>query len=231
MRDQFPQKDVMLLPGVGAGQFNQARQHARHLHHGQALPLLAGFGDFQLHDGVEGFVKQLGKRMRGIQAQRREHRTHLLTIKTVRPRQVGPGKVVQSRKANPVGGQGRTQLLAPAGVLAPDQNAYFAVDGLQGFGGREAIRASLGRGAFDLLFEAGDPGFKELVQIGAEDAEELHAFQQRGGWIKGLLQHTMVELQPAHLPVEQVFGTNSWGWSGHFKSLSRRQGCWERDKF
>ena len=33
--------------------------------------------------------------------------------------------------------------------------------------------------AFDLLLEAGDAHLEELVQVRADDAEELHPFQQR----------------------------------------------------
>ena len=69
--------------------------------------------------------------------------------------------------------------------------ADLAMDGLQGLRRGEAIRASLGGRAFDLLFEARDAGFKEFVQIGAEDAKEFDSFQQRRGRVERLLEDAL----------------------------------------
>lgn len=211
MGDQFPHEEIILLVGIGAGQFDQARQHAGHLHHRQALASLAGFGDFQLHHGVKRFVDQPWEWMSGVQTQRCEHRAGLGAIKIVHPSQIGRGKLLEARKANTAFGQFREQLLAPAGVLARNQKADLALNGLQGLRGRETIRAAFGGGAFDLLFKTGHSGFEELIQIGAENAKELNSFQQRHGRVQGLLQDALIELQPTQLPVEQVFGDGAGG--------------------
>src|SRR5439155_4550528 len=44
----------------------------------------------------------------------------------------------------------------------------------------------------------------ELVQVGAEDAEELEALQQRIGPVAHFLQHPAVEAEPGEFPVEIV---------------------------
>jgi hypothetical protein len=83
------------------------------------------------------------------------------------------------------------------------------MDGLQGFRRGQSIRAALDDGAFHLLFEAGHPDFKKLVEVGAERAKELDPFQQRRGRVQGLFQHALVELQPAQFAIEQVLPVQS----------------------
>ena len=45
----------------------------------------------------------------------------------------------------------------------------------------------------DLLLEAADPLHEELVEIGADDREELDPLEQRGARVLGLVQHAPVE--------------------------------------
>ena len=60
------------------------------------------------------------------------------------------------------------------------------------------------RVAFDLLFQSGDPHLEEFIEIGADDAEELQPFQQRIGGVQRLVEHALVEFQPAQLAIEKV---------------------------
>ena len=76
----------------------------------------------------------------------------------------------------------------------------------------QAVGRAFDGGAFDLLFEAGDADFEELVQVGAEDAEELDALEQGRGRVQRLLQDALIELQPAQLAVEEVFRRHLGAW-------------------
>ena len=95
------------------------------------------------------------------------------------------------------------QLFAPAGILVMDHPPDAFLHGAQRFGGRQPVVAAAGDAAFNLLFEAGHAHLEELVEIGAGDAKELEPFQQGSGGIARLLQHPLVEFQPAQFAVEK----------------------------
>ena len=50
----------------------------------------------------------------------------------------------------------------------------------------------------------GDAHLEELIQVGADDAEELHPLQQRVLRVQRLLQHAVIKLQPAQLPIDEM---------------------------
>ena len=54
----------------------------------------------------------------------------------------------------------------------------------------------------DLLLEAGDPHLEELVEVAAEDAEELEPLEQRRPGVERLVQHAAVELEPGELAID-----------------------------
>src|SRR5262249_48201156 len=59
-----------------------------------------------------------------------------------------------------------------------------------------------GDAGLDLLLDAADADHEELVQVGAEDGQELEALQKGHLRVLGLFEYAAVELQPAQLPVE-----------------------------
>src|SRR5215813_4428647 len=72
-------------------------------------------------------------------------------------------------------------------------------------GGRgQAIRAGGHVAGAKLPFEIGDPDHEELIEIRAEDREELHPFQEGNARILRLLEDTAVELEPGELAIDQV---------------------------
>ena len=85
MSNQVAHKDIMLLAGVGARQFDQAREHARDFDQSQTLASLRSLGGFHLHDEVEGLVGQFRKRMGGVQPQRSQDRPDLRAVKAAPP--------------------------------------------------------------------------------------------------------------------------------------------------
>src|SRR5262252_10843399 len=71
-----------------------------------------------------------------------------------------------------------------------------------------------------LAAKAGDPNHVELVEVRAEDREELDALEQRNARVECLLQHSRVERQPAEFSIEeQRGGTNV----DHGFSLGRKR--------
>ena len=98
------------------------------------------------------------------------------------------------------------QHRADAGVLFVDHAVDAAADGRQLLGGRHAreiAAADFGRPA---AHQSGHPDQEELVQIRADDGQELEPLQQGQFLGQPLLQHAVVELQPAQLAVEEQVG-------------------------
>ena len=71
-----------------------------------------------------------------------------------------------------------------------------------------------------LLLEPANALHEELIEVGADDGQELEPLQQRVSRVLGLVQHTAVELQPGELTVQvqrgivQINGFRSAGF--HF---------------
>ena len=103
---------ILIPPLVLAREPDHRRQHARRLHNGQMAEILAAGFHFQLHDDVERFVEQLGKRMHRINGQRRQDRPHLAAIKILEPFQIHLVQFGGFEKADAVALQPGRQLLA-----------------------------------------------------------------------------------------------------------------------
>src|SRR5207253_6649365 len=69
---------------------------------------------------------------------------------------------------------------------------------------RQPVETPLHGVALHLLLEASDPDLKELVEVRAGDAEKLDSLQQGRGDVQRLVEHALVEFQPAQLAVEEV---------------------------
>ena len=67
-----------------------------------------------------------------------------------------------------------------------------------GSGGRDA--------RLELLVHARDPDHEKLVEVRAEDGEELHALEERKPAVAGLVEDPGVELQPRELAVDEQAG-------------------------
>ena len=84
------------------------------------------------------------------------------------------------------------------------------VDQLEAVGDLLLRRAAVGRDRVelraDLLLEAADPLLEELVEVRADDREELHALEQRHALVLGLVQHAPAEVQVGQLAVEVELG-------------------------
>ena len=70
-------------------------------------------------------------------------------------------------------------------------------------GGRQAVRAPRVDPSVDLVVHAGHPHHEELVQVGDEDGQELHALHQRERLVLGQLEHAIVEVEPGELAVRR----------------------------
>ena len=102
--------------------------------------------------------------------------------------------------------QEREQLLAPVMRLAGDHLQHALMDCGERLRRGSAVSGGLREAALHLLFEAGHPDLEKLVQIRADDAEELHPLEQGVPRVDRLVEHALVELQPAELSGNIVRG-------------------------
>ena len=93
-------------------------------------------------------------------------------------------------------------MLIPAIVLVGDQTLTDTLDTSQLFLWAETIRAAFDHAGLNLLKEASHTYFKEFIQVGANEGEKLHTFQERIIRRLGLFQHAPIKGQPAQLAVE-----------------------------
>src|SRR5882672_7011175 len=81
---------------------------------------------------------------------------------------------------------------------------HAADNGAQRLRGRQSVEAALGLAAFDLLLQSRHAHLEEFVEVGTDDGEEFEPFEQGVRGIESLVEHTLVEFQPAQLAVEEV---------------------------
>jgi hypothetical protein len=141
--------------------------------------------------------------MAGIDSQGREHREDPLLEGLHEELLVVGVELVPAREADPLIGEGRHHLVEeqPLESLHQGLHAHSNLEQLLGRG------AAVGRGAPDpgrhLLLEAGHPHLEELIEVLAEDGEELGPLEQRHVAAVGQREHPGVEVEPGQLPVQE----------------------------
>src|SRR6266513_4252418 len=134
--------------------------------------------------------------------------------------------LVEPHALDPAGSQPRQHVGSEDAILLGDELVHPAFDGGELLGGREAVGPVVLRldPGVHLLLQAGHPDLEELVQVGAEDREELEALEPRVRRVGRLIQHAGVELEPGELAVQVVIRrVGGHGALGHGCFLGRDQ--------
>ena len=98
---------------------------------------------------------------------------HQFAVKEIRqPRELRFIPMGAAHEVNVFLAQCRNQLFIQQFVLAFDQCVCGGIDLLQGYCGRQAIRADGGHVQLQLLFQAGNTDFKKLIHIRAGNAQK-----------------------------------------------------------
>jgi len=144
--------------------------------------------------------------MRRVNRQRCQHRPHLRPEILHQPGQVWQLQLGHVEYANPIFRQGRHQILPPASILVVNHLADPLSHRLEGLGSGQPVHAALDSVALNLLLYPGDANLEEFVEVRTDDAKELQPLQQ---WILGverLVQHALIELQPAQFTIDELSG-------------------------
>ncbi|SPU54099.1 Uncharacterised protein [Bordetella trematum] len=88
-------------------------------------------------------------------------------------------------------------------VLPVHQRVHGALHFLEGFVRGPPVRADHFGILSLLFFQAGNPDFEELIQIGADDTHVAQPLKQGRGGVLGHRQHSFVELEQRQLAIQQ----------------------------
>jgi hypothetical protein len=97
--------------------------------------------------------------------------------------------------------QRRPQPIVPAGGLIPLHAQRPLPHGRQLLADREAVDRHRLQPRAPLLEQRRDPHHEELVEVGADDGEELDPFEKGVIPVESLIEDPLVERQPAELAV------------------------------
>ena len=198
--DDAGQQHEALLPlrHQPLGQGDDAWQHPRDAHDGDVVVAAESVHAAQTHDEIQRLVGDLREGVRGVQADGHQQRAHLTAEEIGHPLTlVGIAVGVVEDEDARVVQLGRHHLVEDL-VLIFDQAVRLPRD-LGDVGGVDA-----GAGRARGLDDIGVADFKELVEVGRDDADVTQAFQQRDIFPLGLGQHAAVEFEDGLLAAEQL---------------------------
>ena len=181
---------------------NPAWEGLRHLHAGEML--VAVFGLAKLHRQREREVRDVRERMARIDRERRQHGEYVRLEERVHRLALGGGELRHRQQAHAVRAQRGQQQLVQAAARLLQQVADAALDRVELLPCGEPVGRRLLHARRHLPAQAGNAHHVELVEVRAEDREELQPFEQRVTLVERLRQHARVELEPRELAVQEV---------------------------
>jgi hypothetical protein len=221
------QRAVAALAARRPAQGHQPRQRVGHLQPREALvPLRVAHDDGK----VQAQVRDVRKRVAGVHRQRREDRVDHLAEVAVG---AGPLRGVQARIVEDVdafAAQPGQQLAAQEALGRRIQLDREPADGGQFLARRHARGRRGGDAGQDLPADAGHAHHEELVEIRAEDGQELGALEERVPFVLRLFEHATLELEQAELAVDvqpRVIQRRYLGGTAHcgvLRGVLRRRG-------
>ena len=152
-------------PAIGGevfGQGDEARQHARHLDARE----LGAAGVPHAHGQVHAQVRNVGKRMAGIERERREYREDVVAEVLRQPRVGRRGIVLRLQEMDAFRRQQRPNGLRPARDLRINLREGAAADRRQFHIRRHAVDRHLFNAGAELLQDGGHAHHEKLVEVG-----------------------------------------------------------------
>ena len=180
----------------------ETREQGWHLHSGETLfarRIVANDGR-----DTERQIRHVRKRVRRIHRQWRQNREDPLLVETNARRAFVIGEFRPGEDLDAFALQLRNQNVEDQSLLTLAQIR----DAIERHGQLPRRRNAIGQQGRDargfLILHGRHPNLEELVEVGGEDRTELHPFQQRDARLGGHAQHTLVEIEPTQLSVDDV---------------------------
>lgn len=138
-----------------------------------------GLGVINGGEDVECLVNELGEGVGGVNCEGGEDREDLLGEVFGGPLLLVAGELIVGAEFDAGLVEPGHNFTIPACALIGDQTAGAGLDAPELFLGAESVGATFMPAGFDLLHDAGHADFKEFVEVGTDECQELHAFKQR----------------------------------------------------
>ncbi len=180
-----------------ARNFQKTREDGGHLHQRETgfVPV------FQPHRKVQALVRKDGERAASVHGERSQHREqHPFEI----VRNIFFLPVVhlfRRQKTDAVFFQGGKNRAVQPGILLFRKVPYFFRQLYEQLRRRQAGKVRRPVARMDLRLHPGDAHHKEFIQVRRGDPQEAQPFHNGIFLVQGFIQHTVVEVHPAQLPV------------------------------
>src|SRR5204863_531662 len=144
------------------------------------------------------------KRVRRVEADRREHRQELAEEKLADPLALRRVPLLAPRENDAFAGERRQHDVVEQPVLGGDERVRLAAHRLEHLRGGARVRTRLGKPELDAFLQPGDADLEELVEVGGDDGDETQPLEQRHRVVGRHRQHAAVERENAELAVEKL---------------------------
>ena len=164
---------------------------------------VAGTNEFQRDREAE--VGDEGKRMGGIDGERRQDRENMRMEVLFEPGHIGLAQVGRVGEHD-AGIDEFGPQLAPPTLLFGGEMGDALADLHELFGRRQPILGGFRHALADLAAQTGDAHHEKLVEIVRRDRQEAQLLQQGVVAVRGLLQDAAVEFEPGELSIDETMG-------------------------
>ena len=214
LHDRREQHDVVRVIGQSLRQPDQARQCTRRLHDRHAGLAAERIVPPEFDGEVQALVEHARERMRGVQADRREHRQDLDAEILARPCRDGFVPVGRDVDDDALGREQRQQRLVEDLVLPLHELVGAGRHEIERRVRGHAVDVGMRRVKAHLLLQARHADFEELVEVAARDAQEAQAFEERKRVVVRLCEHAVLEGEERQLSIEELGGMHGLGHEG-----------------
>ena len=111
---------------------------------------------------------------------------------------------MQSKHANPMLCQFRTEMGIPAVVLLVDEVVCLLINAVALFGERQAVGRSFVESVFNLLDQTCNPYLEKFVEVAGRNGKKLQSLEERIVRIPCLVEDAPVEGKPGQFAVDVI---------------------------
>ena len=142
--------------------------------------------------------------MRWINRDRRKQGLNTLRVEILDKLEGRRAQLCPAQHSDGLFRKGRDYYVAPAFVLPPHKLVNLRRQLFQDLFRNLPIRPGLANSMLHLLQQPGHAHFHELVKIARRDGKKLYALESRIRLVTRFFQHSVIELHPGKMPIEDV---------------------------
>lgn len=181
--------------------FHQSGQKRGHLDAGEFF--ITGLGINHSRPDTESESRNVGKRMRRVDNERREHGKDPLAKLACQPVASGGFELIPIDETNAARIECRQKITDEQVLLVAHEATNRGLNITESLDWVAAIDSVKEDSIIDLVLQPGDANLKELIEIGREDRAELCPLEKWNSRFPNEGEHTLVERKPTEVAVEE----------------------------